>query len=71
MAGRDGRSDCTLDILPVGAFPEELVAVGAFEEVVQPLVGAGRDAVAGLLFIDLDELSAASHAARFVGGREV
>ena len=60
-----------LDAFPVGAFPEELVAVAAFEEVVEPFVGAGRDAVAGLLFIDLDQLTAATHAAGFIGVRKV
>ena len=59
------------DALPVGAFPEELVAAGAFEKVVEPFVGAGRDAVAGVFFIDLDELAAATHAAGLVGGRKV
>ena len=53
------------------AFPEELVAVGAFEEVVEPFVSAGRDARAGLFFVDLDQFAAAPHAAGFIGVREV
>ena len=57
--------------MPVRAFPEELVTVGAFEEVVEPLVGAGRDARPGLLFIDVDEFAAAPHAAGFIGVRKV
>lgn len=60
-----------MDALPVGAFPEELVAVCAFEEFVEPFVGAGRDAVADLFFVHFDEFAAAAHAAGFVGGGEV
>ena len=69
---RNGSSfDSRLDALPVGAFPEELVAGGAFEKFVEPFVGAGRDAVADLFFIYFDQFAAASHAAGFVGGGKV
>jgi hypothetical protein len=55
----------------VSASPEELVAVGALEEVGEPFVRCGRDAVAGLLFIDLDELAAATHAGGFTSVKDV
>ena len=63
--------DAGTDALPVGAFPEELVAVGALKELVEPLVGAGRDALAGSFFVDFDEFAAATHAAGFVGVRKI
>ena len=66
-----GGFDFRLDALPVGAFPEELVTVCAFEEFVEPFVGAGRDAVADLFFVYLGEFAAAAHAAGFVGDGEV
>ena len=56
---------------PMGAFPEELVAVCAFKKFVEPFVGAGRDPVAELFLVYCDQFAAAAHAAGFVGGGEV
>lgn len=52
----------------MGAFPKELVTVGAFEKLVEPFIGARWDAIADLFLIDFDEFAAAAHAAGFKRG---
>ena len=55
----------------MGAIPEQLTALGAFEELVEPFVGARRDAVPDFFFVDFDELTPAAHAAGLICFREV